>query len=733
MRCSLRCGTWWARHQLQHGRRFTTHFHSPEHFLRKADRVRDYYIPEPTSLDFKTAHDAAPDITVSFRALNESLTGPCRMLQFLDDHSWKKQDITLWSHRLFRGPCGEKVKVWHAYSLAQSEILARKFWNEPILGFDVEWAKDMPGFDDPAVPPNARISHLQLACEDKVGIFHIGCIDGDTTDQLFAPSLRKIIESPNIAKMGVSILAADFGRLRRGFRLWPRGAFELNHLDHITNYPEAVPETYKGLDVLLQKYMSLDHLKVIHNFNNGLRGPVGHASVQYIQAATDAYAGYMLFHRINRKRLSMDIVPPLPLYAEDQLSVHGRAWSWLRLHLPDKDGGGLHSMRVDDFFHWARFVQSRIARTMTELSKKEQTWLIWNLVRESRGEGMKTTPALTGAVDAAINAAGTEDAERGEELSEPPIMHTGVPSNTQDMIVLQAAYEEVKDRMCSPPPSSRNISLSGFRLNQRNEELRRSEQLRKAIASLKAQPQREAEPRVQSEPQETQLEPELEPELESALGHRWDQQPVPPSESKTLVPDASAQETATQKAAARSFTSATAFPNQGTAKEKLMWLEQFEEQLEPEAQPKAQPKLQNEPKMKVSLPLPFTPWRPLPRDWPLRQQLVWLNEWISRNRFGSDSSRLPDAAIDNITARRPETVEELIIVPGVMPFLNACAMANVSFLGFILKATEREKKSLVVVQGKVARGRANHLEARLAKASIGAARAARQLLEAEII
>lgn len=142
------------------------------------------------------------------------------------------------------------------------------------------------------------------------------------------PLCAKSSSLPNIAKMGVSVLNADFRRLTRAFHLSPRGAFELNLLDHATNYPVAPGLTlvkFKGLADLVPKFMGLDHHKAMCDGASRFRGAIGPASVQYIQAAADAYAGYMLFHRMNRQRLSMDIVPPLPLYKRASQNQQKRA------------------------------------------------------------------------------------------------------------------------------------------------------------------------------------------------------------------------------------------------------------------------------------------------------------------------------------------------------------------------------------------------------------------------
>jgi len=73
-------------------------------------------------------------------------------------------------------------------------------------------------------------------------LFHIGLHAGNTSEDLIAPSLRKIIETPNIAKVGVAILNADFSRLENWFHLKPKGAFELSHLHNLITFGPEHPE-----------------------------------------------------------------------------------------------------------------------------------------------------------------------------------------------------------------------------------------------------------------------------------------------------------------------------------------------------------------------------------------------------------------------------------------------------------------------------------------------------------
>lgn len=162
-----------------------------------------------------------------------------------------------------------------------------------------------------------KVALIQLACERKIALFHIALHDGQTSEELIAPSLRRIIESANILKAGVAVLNADFKRLENHFQLHPRGAFELSHLHHLITPGSHNPgkATFKlcALSAQVKHHLGLPLYKgSVRTSNWSL--PLD--DDQKIYAANDSYAGYMLFHCMNAKRLKMSPVPSLPRLAE---------------------------------------------------------------------------------------------------------------------------------------------------------------------------------------------------------------------------------------------------------------------------------------------------------------------------------------------------------------------------------------------------------------------------------
>lgn len=223
-----------------------------------------------------------------------------------------------WSHSLYRGPRDQPVRVFYSRTKLESEEIAHEFLGEKVIGFDMEWPSEKNTAADAA---NIRLQHkiglIQIACEDKIALFHIGLHSGSTAKDLLAPTLRNIIEDPAIAKCGVAVHSADFARLRQWFGLVPRGAFELSHLHNLISFgasnPSECTTRLRGLSDQVEQHLGLPLHKGKVRTSNWSQ-PLNKDQANY--AATDAYAGFMLFHCMNATRMDMDPIPPLPVYAE---------------------------------------------------------------------------------------------------------------------------------------------------------------------------------------------------------------------------------------------------------------------------------------------------------------------------------------------------------------------------------------------------------------------------------
>lgn len=273
---------------------------------------------------------------------NESAKWP---LSFKLQEPKKNEFRRWWSHDLYRGPENKAVRVLYSMNKEESESLAKKFLDEAIVGFDMEWPWDSPKRNR----LQEKVALIQVASMDKVALFHIALHKGNTTDDLIAPSLRKLIENPTIAKAGVAVNTADFGRLRKFFGLHPRTPFELSHLHRLVTFgqsPKLLTTRYVKLAELVEQHLGLPLFKGEVRTSNWTR-PLTGQQARY--AASDAYAGYMLFHCMNAKRVTLKPTPPLPIPADEYPTKGpgGASITPLRLY-PLKQGGDV--VIAADFF-----------------------------------------------------------------------------------------------------------------------------------------------------------------------------------------------------------------------------------------------------------------------------------------------------------------------------------------------------------------------------------------------
>lgn len=226
-----------------------------------------------------------------------------------------------WRYNLYRGPSGEKVILHYCRNRQTTETVAQLFTNKDILGFDIEWK------------PNARegiknnVSLIQIACEDRIALFHVALFRGETLDELVPPTLKKILESADITKVGVAI-RGDCTRLRKFLGIETRAIFELSHLYKLVKYSEQEPSKVDRRPVSLAQQVE-EHLQ-LPLFKGEVRESDWTKELswdQCVYAASDAYAGYRLFRILETKRRMLQPVPPRPAHAELGLPIqfHRRA------------------------------------------------------------------------------------------------------------------------------------------------------------------------------------------------------------------------------------------------------------------------------------------------------------------------------------------------------------------------------------------------------------------------
>jgi hypothetical protein len=145
---------------------------------------------------------------------------------------------SFWNYTLYRGPAndgapGPKVIVHYCTSSRTTErVIKQYFLNEKVLGLDLEW---MPNALK-VFGPRSNVSLVQLASPSRIGLFHIAVYP--KKDSLVAPSLKKVLEDPEITKVGVWI-KGDSTRLSDYLGIKTRGQFELSHLYKLVKYSKT--------------------------------------------------------------------------------------------------------------------------------------------------------------------------------------------------------------------------------------------------------------------------------------------------------------------------------------------------------------------------------------------------------------------------------------------------------------------------------------------------------------
>lgn len=145
---------------------------------------------------------------------------------------------SFWTYNLYRGPGDNgapdaKVKVHYCKSSHTTErVIKQYFMGEKVLGFDLEWAADALKFQG----PRRNVSLVQLASPSRIGLFHLAAYPRN--DSLVAPSLKKVLEDPEITKVGVWI-KGDCTRLAQHLGIQARGVFELSHLYKLVKYSKS--------------------------------------------------------------------------------------------------------------------------------------------------------------------------------------------------------------------------------------------------------------------------------------------------------------------------------------------------------------------------------------------------------------------------------------------------------------------------------------------------------------
>ena len=227
---------------------------------------------------------------------------------------------SFWQYTLYEGPGveKEKVKLHYCKSNESSEAVLQMFLNEEAVGFDIEWMAQAKSTD--GIKKNVAL--IQLACEERIALFHIARYPGpETVENLVAPTLKRIMESPDISKVGVAI-KGDCTRLKNYLNIHCQGLLELSHLHKLVQYCSGRINKVDRRNVRLAEQVQ-QHLKLpLHKGDvqtSNWSRDLDYQQTQY--AASDSYAGLQLFHVLEAKRNALDPIPPRPAHAELNLPI----------------------------------------------------------------------------------------------------------------------------------------------------------------------------------------------------------------------------------------------------------------------------------------------------------------------------------------------------------------------------------------------------------------------------
>jgi hypothetical protein len=201
-------------------------------------------------------HDSLsePPLEDEMPSATSANTQPARaeLVSCLDTDSGANDSTPLfWSHSSQQSPDGQKLIVHYCRTLRSTEETVQLFLGSKVLGFDMEWKSSASSWD--SIQNN--VSLIQIANEERIALFHIALFKpARTLADLVSPSLKRLIESPDVTKVGVSI-KADCTRLRKHLAIDAKATFELSHLFKLIKHGKDNPKLVNKRGVNLSDQM----------------------------------------------------------------------------------------------------------------------------------------------------------------------------------------------------------------------------------------------------------------------------------------------------------------------------------------------------------------------------------------------------------------------------------------------------------------------------------------------
>jgi hypothetical protein len=157
-----------------------------------------------------------------------------------------------WSHSSQQSPDGRKLIVHYCRSLQSTEEAVQHFLGSKVIGFDMEWKAQASSLDS----IQSNVSVIQIANEERIALFQIALFKpARSLEDLVSPSLKRLVESPDVTKVGVSI-KADCTRLRKYLGIDAKATFELSHLYKLVKYGKDNPNLVNKRGVNLSEQIN---------------------------------------------------------------------------------------------------------------------------------------------------------------------------------------------------------------------------------------------------------------------------------------------------------------------------------------------------------------------------------------------------------------------------------------------------------------------------------------------
>ncbi|KAH6626909.1 ribonuclease H-like domain-containing protein [Chaetomium sp. MPI-SDFR-AT-0129] len=302
----------------------------------QAASSHDAETPDSEAVTAGAGQDPKQTATDEVKSLNEAVvtkaTAPFTPLNFkIPDSVFQEAKNapegtpqSYWTYDKYRGPDedGEpnvKVKVHYCRSAHKTEeVVKLHFMDEKLLGFDLEWMKDAY----PRLGARANVSLIQLATPTRIGLFHVAMFDRSKRIEL--PTLKKVMENPEITKAGVWI-KGDCTRMSKYLGIQSRGLFELSHLYRQLTHSKAgeynlINKKLVALRSQVEHYLGLPLFKGEDVRMGNWSRPLDEYQILY--SASDVYASVQLYAVLNHLRqTTLDPVPDLPHHAELDIPI----------------------------------------------------------------------------------------------------------------------------------------------------------------------------------------------------------------------------------------------------------------------------------------------------------------------------------------------------------------------------------------------------------------------------